>query len=163
MKINSQEIAHPSVVPRSIFANQRQRVWWTPPTRQNIKNKHDACIFRSVSRDESMRICSRMEEDRTCLSTPNHAMHTSRTYSAHAQRKERLPHTTGVFKFRAQKGNIKGLQSIRIPTLTRQPLYKPQHCQSPSNHKVNSLTREKTIERHKSRQLNSRHRFRICY
>jgi hypothetical protein len=32
-----------------------------------------------VSRDESTRIRSRMEEDRTCPSTPNHAMHTLQT------------------------------------------------------------------------------------
>jgi hypothetical protein len=44
MKINSQEIARSSVVPRSIYANERQQVWWVYSTRQNIKNKHDACI-----------------------------------------------------------------------------------------------------------------------
>jgi hypothetical protein len=31
---------------------------------------------------------------------------------------ERPPHTTGIFKFRAHKGNIKGLKSIRVPKLT---------------------------------------------
>jgi hypothetical protein len=44
MKINSQEITRSSVVPRCIYANQRQQVWWIHSTRQNIKNKHDACI-----------------------------------------------------------------------------------------------------------------------
>jgi hypothetical protein len=43
---------------------------------------------------------------------------------------ERPPHTTGVFKF---QGNIKGLKSIGVPKLTRKPLQKPQHYQSPSN------------------------------
>jgi hypothetical protein len=36
MKINSQEITRSSVVPRSIYANQRQQVWWIPPTSQNF-------------------------------------------------------------------------------------------------------------------------------
>jgi hypothetical protein len=40
---------------------------------------------------------------------------------------ESPPHTTGVCKFRAHKRNIKGLKSIRVPNLTRQPLHKPQH------------------------------------
>jgi CRISPR/Cas system-associated endonuclease Cas1 len=40
MKINSQEIARPSVITRSIYANQRQQVWWIHPTRQNIKKKN---------------------------------------------------------------------------------------------------------------------------
>jgi hypothetical protein len=30
---------------------------------------------------------------------------------------ERLPQTTGVFKFWSHKGNIKGLKSIRVPKL----------------------------------------------
>jgi hypothetical protein len=54
MKISSQEIYRPSVVPRSIYANQRIQVWWFHPTRQNIKNKHDtfiiARLLASVSR-----------------------------------------------------------------------------------------------------------------
>jgi hypothetical protein len=41
------EIARPSVVPRSIYANHRQPVWWIYPTRQNIKITHDACIGTS--------------------------------------------------------------------------------------------------------------------
>jgi hypothetical protein len=44
---------------------------------------------------------------------------------------------TGVFKFRAHKGHIKGLKSIRVPKLTRQLLHKPQHCQSPFNRNIN--------------------------
>jgi hypothetical protein len=50
---------------------------------------------------------------------------------------EKPSHTTGVFKFRVHKGNIKGLKSIRAPKLTRQPLHKPKHCQSSSNHNIN--------------------------
>jgi hypothetical protein len=44
IKNKSREIARPIVVPRIIYANQRQQVWWIHPTRQNIKNKHDTCM-----------------------------------------------------------------------------------------------------------------------
>jgi hypothetical protein len=46
---------------------------------------------------------------------------------------EKPPHTTGAFKFRANKGNIKGLKSIKVPKLTRQP----QHGQNLSNYIIN--------------------------
>jgi hypothetical protein len=44
-----------------------------------------ARLSASVSRRIICRICPRMEEDRTCPFTPNHAMHTLRTSSALAQ------------------------------------------------------------------------------
>jgi hypothetical protein len=54
---------------------------------------------------------------------------------------DRPLHTTGVYKFRAHKGNITGLESTRVPKLTRQPLHKPKHCQSPSNRNINMLSK----------------------
>jgi hypothetical protein len=41
---------------------------------------------------------------------------------------ERGRHTQQI---RAHKGNIKGLNSIRVLKLTWQPIHKPQYCQSP--------------------------------
>jgi hypothetical protein len=67
----------------------------------------------------------------------------SRRFNAHlstyggSNAYELPPHTTGVFKLRTHKGNIKGLKNIRVPKLTRQPLHKPHHCHSPSNRNIN--------------------------
>jgi hypothetical protein len=44
MKINSQEIARPSVVPSSMLSTDNK---FDEFTRQNIKNKHNACISTS--------------------------------------------------------------------------------------------------------------------
>jgi hypothetical protein len=115
MKINSQEIARPSVVPRSIYANQRQTVWWIHPTRQNIKNKHDACIGTSfgqcleTNRRASVHVWRKIDHVRpphTTQCIPNELLlHTLNYIDVCAI--ERQP--TGVFKFLAHKGNIKGL------------------------------------------------------
>jgi hypothetical protein len=59
---------------------------FTLPDKISIINMmHALARLSAVSRDESTCICPRMEEDRTCPSTPNHTMHTLRTSSAHAQ------------------------------------------------------------------------------
>jgi hypothetical protein len=47
------------------------------------------------------------------------------------------PYTTGVFKFRAHKRNIKVFKSIKVAKLTWQTLHKPQYCQSLSNRNIN--------------------------
>jgi hypothetical protein len=93
-----------------------------------INIKH-ALVRWPVSRHESTRICPcpRMKEDRTYLSTPNHAMHTLQTSSTHAQfyrcvRHRRPPHTTGVYKFLAHKGNPSN-RNINMPSKRHLSVY----------------------------------------
>jgi hypothetical protein len=122
--------SRPSVVPRSIYANQRQQVWWIHPTRQNIKN--DACL--ETNQRASVHVWKKIEHVRPPQTTQcipyERLLHTLNSVDVCAI--ERQPHTTGVFKFQAQKGNMKSLKRIRAPKLTRQPFHKPKNCQSPS-------------------------------
>jgi hypothetical protein len=93
-----------------------------------------------VFQDESTQICPRMVANRKFPSSRNHTMHTLRTSLAHAQFYPCVRHrkaATHNWRILAYKGNIKGLKSIRVPKLTREPLYKPQHCQNPSNRNIN--------------------------
>jgi hypothetical protein len=135
-----------SVVPRSIYANQRQIVWLIYPTRQNIKNKHDACIGTSfgqcfeTNQRASVHVWKKIAHVRPLQTTQcipyKLSLHTLNSIDVCAI--ERPSHTTDVFKFRSHKGKIKG---IRVPKLTRQLLHKPHHCQSPSNHNINMLSK----------------------
>jgi hypothetical protein len=114
MKINSQEIVCPSVELRSIYANQRQLVWWIHPTRQNIKNKHEACISTSFSRcletnqRASVHVWRKIDQVRPPQTTKCilYELLLQTLNSIDVWAIERPPHTTGVFKFRAHKGNV---------------------------------------------------------
>jgi hypothetical protein len=128
-----------SVVPRSIYANQRQQVWWIHSTRQKCKNKQDACINTSfgmsleTNQRASVHVWRKIEHVRPPQTTqwiPHELLlHTLNSIDVRAI--EKPPHTTGVFKFRAYKGNIKGLKSIRVPKLTKRPLHKPKALPKP--------------------------------
>jgi hypothetical protein len=123
MKINSQENARPSV------ANQRLQVWWMHPTRQNIKNKQDACISTSFGQclEENQRASvhvwrkiAHVSPSQTTQCIPDELpLHTLNSIDVCAI--ERLPHTTGVFKFWVHKGSIKGhtTTSSQTPALPK--------------------------------------------
>jgi hypothetical protein len=105
------------------------KFWWIHPTRRNVKNKHDVCINTYFSQSlktyqrASLLVWRKIEHvcpPQTTECIPyEHFIHTLNPIDVCAI--ERSPHTTGVFKFRACKGNIKGLKSIRVPKKPFQP------------------------------------------
>jgi hypothetical protein len=93
----------------------------SPYTRQNIKNKHDACIRTSFGQ------CFKTNQ-RASVHVWRKIEHVRPPQTPKCLSYELLLHTLNsidVCVIERHKETIKGLKSIRVPKLTRQPLHNP--------------------------------------
>jgi hypothetical protein len=127
----------------------------SPVTRQNIKNKHDACISTSfgqclkTNKRAFVHVWRKIAHVRPPQITQRipyeHSLHTLNSIDVCAI--ENPPHSTGVFKFWAQKGNIEGHTTTSSQT--------PALPKSPSNRNINMPSKRHLVVHYYSQGLKS--------